>query len=330
MHVLATGVAGFAGHHLVEHVLATTDWTLTGLVSFQHRGCPQRLAHLPRSERFRILYADLKSPLSPRTIDAVGPVDVIINAAAESHVDRSISEPVPFVTNNVQVALHMLELARLVKPRAFFQISTDEVYGPAPAEYAHREWDTILPSNPYSASKAAQEAVAISYWRTYGVPVVITNTMNLIGERQDIEKFVPMVISKVVRSEEVTIHGRPPNVGSRYYLHARNWADAHVFLATKTPARYTDGAAIDRPDKYHVVGEREVDNLEMAERIAAVVGKPLEKRFEDFHATRPGHDRRYALDGSKLREFGWSPPVPLDESLERMVRWTLAHPEWMK
>ena len=330
MHVLATGVAGFAGHHLVEHLLKETDWTITGLASFKHRGCPRRLTHLHPNERLRIVYSDLCSPITPRTIETIGKVDVIINAASESHVDRSISEPASFVSNNVQVALNMLELARVIKPRVFLQVSTDEVYGPAPAGYAHREWDTILPSNPYSASKAAQEAVAISYWRTYDVPVVITNTMNLIGERQDVEKFIPMVIAKVVRGEEVTIHGRPPNVGSRYYLHARNWADAHRFLAERNPSRYADGGTTDRPDKYHVVGEREVDNLEMAERIASIIGSPLKKRFEDFHATRPGHDRRYALNGAKLREAGWIAPVPLDESLERTVRWTLKHSEWMR
>ena len=330
MHLLATGIAGFAGHHLIEHILQETDWRITGIVSFRHRGCPIRLAHLHPNERLRILYADLAAPITARTCDAIGDVDVIINAASESHVDRSISDPVSFVANNVAVALHMLEFSRLAKPRVFLQVSTDEVYGPAPQGYAHREWDVQLPSNPYSASKSAQESIAISYWRTYDVPVVITNTMNLIGERQDIEKFVPMVISKVSRGEEVTIHGRPPNVGSRFYLHARNWADAHKFLAMKTPTRYQDGGTSDRPDKYHVVGEREVDNLQMAKTIASIVGKPLKATFEDFHATRPGHDRRYALDGQKLRSVGWTLPVPLDESLERTVQWTLRHPEWMR
>lgn len=330
MNVLITGVAGFAGHHLVEHLLQTTNWNLVGIASFRHRGCPQRLAHLlPRfSERLRIVYADLKAPVTDRTEEAIGSIDAVVNAGAESHVDRSITDPVPFVENNVSLALHMLELARKLKPRVFVQVSTDEVYGPAPDDYRHVEWDTILPSNPYSASKAAQEAIAISYWRTYGVPVVITNTMNLIGERQDAEKFVPMVISKIAKGEVVTIHGRPPQVGSRFYLHARNWADATRFLVARgAPARYPEA---DRPDKYHVVGEREVDNLTMAEMIASTIGKPLKHQFEDFHATRPGHDRRYALNGEKLLAAGWHPPVPLDESLARTVQWTLRNPEWMR
>lgn len=331
-HVVVTGAAGFAGHHLVEHLLRTTDWKITGLVSFRHRGCPRRLAHLHPDERLQILYADLKAPLTSRTVDEIGPVDVIFNVGAESHVDRSISDPVPFVENNTSLALNMLEYARAAKPKVFLQISTDEVYGPAPDGYAHKEWDPVLPSNPYAASKAAQEAIAISYWRTYGVPVVITNTMNLIGERQDTEKFVPMVISKVLRSEEIVIHGTPERIGSRFYLHARNHADALKFLATRPAALYSDSSAsqIARPDRYHVVGEREVDNFTMAKRIAEILDKPLKHRFEDFHATRPGHDRRYALDGSKLLATGWSPPVLLDESLARAVRWTLAHPEWTR
>lgn len=332
MHVVVTGAAGFAGHHLVEHLLRTTDWKITGLVSFRHRGCPRRLAHLypDPSARLHVAYHDLKSPLTTRLIDEIGAVDIIFNVGAESHVDRSITDPMPFVENNTSLALTMLEYARAVKPKVFLQISTDEVYGPAPDGYAHKEWDPVLPSNPYAASKAAQEAIAISYWRTYGVPVVITNTMNLIGERQDTEKFVPMVIGKILRGEEITIHGTPERVGSRFYLHARNHADALKFLSTREPTAYRDSNDIVRPDRFHVVGEREVDNFTMAKRIAEILDKPLKHRFEDFHATRPGHDRRYALDGRKLLETGWAPPVALDESLARAVKWTLAHPEWSR
>lgn len=326
MNVLITGAAGFAGHHLAEHLINTTNWNLHGIVSFKHRGCPRRLIHLDKN-RLTIHYSDLKSPVTPRVIEAIGPIDAIVNAGAESHVDRSISDPVSFVENNVSLALNMLEYAKITKPKIFIQISTDEVYGPAPLNYQHKEWDSLIPSNPYSASKAAQEAIAISYWRTYRVPVVITNTMNLIGERQDTEKFVPMTISRVMKGEVMPIHGEPGKIGSRFYLHARNWADANKFLIERgTPAMYPDA---DRPDRFHVVGEREVDNLEMATMIAKAVGKSLRYKLEDFHSTRPGHDLRYALDGTKLAEEGWKMPIPLDESLERTVKWMVAHTEWL-
>src|SRR5262249_4092532 len=152
--------------------------------------------------------------------------------------DRSITDPVPFVRNNVDVVLNTLELTRVVNPRSLILVSTDEVYGPVDAadHTGHPEWDVILPSNPYSASKAAQEAIAISYWRTYGIPLQIVNCMNMIGERQDPEKFVPLVLGKVLRGETVTIHGTKEEIGTRHYLHARNLADGITFLLTRTRA----------------------------------------------------------------------------------------------
>jgi dTDP-glucose 4,6-dehydratase len=226
----------------------------------------------------------------------------------------------------------------VVEPEIFIQISTDEVYGPAPDDYSHKEWDAFIPSNPYSASKAAQEAIAISYWRTYGMPVVITNTMNMIGEMQDSEKFVPMVIKRVLNGEVVTIHassGPERRIGSRFYLHARNLADACMFLLRRGErAMYSTGA--DRPDKWHVVGERELTNLEMAVLIQSCLSDefgryvPLKVEYQDFHGTRPGHDLRYALDGTKIAEAGWTPPISLESSLRKTIRWTLENELWSK
>jgi dTDP-glucose 4,6-dehydratase len=225
----------------------------------------------------------------------------------------------------------MLEYARKAKPKAFVQISTDEVYGAAPAGVNHSEWDKLLPSNPYSASKAAQEALAIAYWRTYGVPVIISNTMNIFGEMQDREKFIPMVISRIAKGEPVTVHGSPGNIGSRFYLHARNQADAILWiLQNQEPVLYEDGKADCLPLRFNVVGNIEMDNLEVAKTIAHLMGKPLQYKFEDFHMTRPGHDRRYSLDGSRLAKAGWKAPHSFEDSLKRTIEWTLAHTEWMK
>ena len=222
----------------------------------------------------------------------------------------------------------MLEYAREAKPKAFIQFSTDEVYGAAPGETLHAEWSPILPSNPYAASKAAQEAIAISYWRTYGVPVVLTNTMNLFGERQDAEKFIPMLISKIARGEEVTIHGRPDYIGKRFYIHCRNMADALLFVLKGDPQQYQDSDSLIIPDRWNIVGEVEMDNLSVAQLIAEIIGQPLKYKLVDFHAARPGHDRRYALDGRKLAAAGWAPPVSFKESLRRVVQWTLESKVW--
>ena len=326
--LLITGIAGFGGSHAMEHVLANTDWEIVGLASFRHRGDPLRLVNADPA-RVRVHYADLRSDLSPRLIDQIGHVDYIWHLAAESHVDRSIAEPRHFMENNVGATLTILEYARAVKPRAVIQVSTDEVYGPAPIGHDHVEWSPIIPSNPYSAAKAAQEAAAIAYWRTYGVPLVITNTMNLFGERQDPEKFIPMCISRVLAGQPVTVHGSEDRIGSRFYLHARNHADALLWLTrNRPPAEYEEGLT-DRPDRYHVRGEREIDNLEMAQLIARLLGRPLRYEFVDFHAARPGHDRRYALDDAKLRGLGWTPLFSLEASLARTIDWTLGHREWV-
>ena len=323
--VLLTGIAGFVGSHIVEHLQAETDWEIVGLASFRHLGDPLRAeAFGPRVQLFT---ADLTAPMSDRLVDLIGPIDFIINAAAESHVDRSITYPRHFIENNVSLAITMLEYARLVKPRSFVQISTDEVYGPAGPGTEFKEWSAIMPSNPYSASKAAQEAIAYSYWRTYDVPVVITNCMNMFGERQDAEKMVPLTIRAVHRGDVVPIHGTAEFIGSRSYLHARNHADALLHILRRPVHHFADGN--DRPLRFNISGNREMDNLAIAQLIAEIMGKPLFWQFVDFHATRPGHDLRYALDGTKLESSGWEPRLTLEASLERTIRWTLAHPEWL-
>lgn len=347
MKILLTGAAGFVGAHVLRHILQNTDWNVVCPVSFKHKGMPVRITssvEIDQWHRVKVIRRDLATPLIPAD---TGPIDVVMNVASESHVDRSIDAPREFIDNNVQLMMSMLDFARYAKPKLFLQMSTDEVYGPAPVGYAHKEWDTILPSNPYSASKAAQEAICIAYWRTYGVPVVITNTMNIIGEMQDPEKFMPKVMQHVAQGKEMPIHtDEYDQPGSRFYLHARNLADAWVWLTRlyldprpvagfvvdgrffpdMVPS-FADGN--DRPDKWHIVGERELDNVEMAQLIADAMGKELLWKPVHFHQSRPGHDLRYALDGSKLADAGWKAPFSLEDSLRKTVQWTLAHPEWL-
>jgi dTDP-D-glucose 4,6-dehydratase len=711
MRILLTGAGGFAGAHFLEHVLATTDWDVVATDSFRHRGTTDRIAQVLRCHpaqeeapdtrhrewrhRTTVLTHDLTAPFSPQAqavIAGPGGLDFLIAMASESHVDRSITDPVAFTENNVAVVLNTLELARVLKPRAVVAISTDEVYGPVEAGFlGHKEWSPILPSNPYAASKAAQEALVISYWRTYGVPAIITNcydlktrvmtsaglkgcddlrfgdqvwtldadenlvletvqrtvrmpgdgqmiriqgtgisqlvtrnhrmmirrpvgnprrwqkieevtaeslltlkgrvrvprtgiwsgsadpvfrpyehmsppvsrgsstggrgwqpaflpqempteqmaalfgwyisegclaqntvrfgaatrqqqdeiasllqglggrepyvngralciahghlaellalagtgsrskaipqfireldtkylqvffdtmiagdgsrygagavyytisrrlaeqmcevgmklgysarisvretwnpaktvisqsyitrltpnggevearnvseedydgdvwclsvpsgrvfverdgvislsgqTMNLIGERQHPEKFVPKTLRAILSGQEAVIHGSPGNIGSRHYLHARSMADAVLWLLqyrmpavfpAHAPAERTGLITVrpqvrtaDRPDRYNVASPDRVDNLTLAHMIAAAAGRPLRYRLEDFHSARPGHDPHYGLDPGKITALGWKAPVPFAESLERTVRWTLRHPDWL-
>lgn len=331
--VLLTGASGFVGSHVLRHILVNTDWEIVCPTTFTHKGLQDRVRLSidgvdDALKRVKVVLCDFTSPISPLTAREFGKIDYVLNLASESHVDRSIIEPAPFIINNVALICHILDWARNTDIEKFVQISTDEVYGPAPDGYAHIEWvDQHLPSNPYSASKAAQEDIAFSYWRTYGIPLAITNTMNIIGEMQDPEKFVPMVIKRVLTGEKVLIHGSlDGRIGSRFYLHARNQADALLHVLELDFPVY---GPVDRPLRLHIAGEREVDNLELAMLIAHYAGKSLNYEVVDFHSSRPGHDLRYALDCDKIEATGWKAPLPLEKSLQKTVEWTLNHKEWL-
>ena len=339
--VLLTGAAGFVGHHTLAHLLKTTDHNFVVTDSFKHRGISARLRsvfeEIPSAEkRVRVFTHDLNVPIDSVTASEFGNINFIINMASESHVDRSITDPREFFINNVNLVLTVLDYARNCSAlEMMIQISTDEVYGPAAIGHYHKEWESQFPSNPYSASKASQENACFAYWRTYGIPLLITNTMNIIGERQDKEKFLPITISNLTKQQNVPVHAKLDSsgkweVGSRYYLHARNQADALRFLLEKSPEldlRYKSGT---KPlEKFNVVGERELRNDQLVELVAQFLGVSPQIEYLDFHSSRPGHDLRYALDSGKLKELGWKPPVPLEKSIERTVQWYQKNTNWL-
>lgn len=206
--------------------------------------------------------------------------------------------------------------------------NTDEVYGQAEKDGpGHKEWDVILPSNVYSASKAAQEAACISYWRTYDVPLVLTNMMNAVGEWQDKEKFLPKLIYKIATDQTMEIYGDVGNIGSRFYIHCKNIADSLIFISKLKPSMYSDGAP--RPERYNVVGDMEMDNLQVAQFVAAMMGKRLHYKLIPCETARKGYDKRYALDGSKLAALGWKHPLPTLQAIEQIVQWTMKNPHWV-
>jgi dTDP-glucose 4,6-dehydratase len=319
--VLITGAAGFIGRHLVKRVLETTDWRIIAIDSLSYAADTDKLFNDPSYDRkrVRVIWHDFRSPITDEMRRSIGYVDYIVNVASNSHVDRSIENPSSFFLNNTALIANVLEMVRDVAPEKFIQISTDEVFGPAPKRYGHKEWDVHVPSNPYSASKSAQEALSIAYWRTFGVRLIITNTMNNFGEGQNQEKFVPLIIRKLLADKSILVHGQFDNgkfiPGSRYWLHASTHADALIFLLNNAqPNKFPESS---RPSRWNIVGDIEIDNEEMVYRVAEILGVQPKIRRDDFHSSRPGHDLRYALDGTKLRNYGFKPSTTFEEALLR-------------
>jgi len=333
--LLLTGIAGSIGYHFAVHFLHNTDWNIVGVASFRHRGWADRIdellkSHPEYSSRLTMVTHDLVGPMSSMTKKKIGHIDYIINLAALSDVEASIHDPVTYIQNNVWLTLNLLEYAREVKPQAFVQFSTDEVYGPTDGKHLYKEWDAIVPSNPYAASKACQEAIAISYWRTYNIPVVITNTMNNFGEMQQSSKY-PVMIQKAIESgQEVTIHGEANGeIGSRSYVHSRNVADAVLHILARPPYMHKP-LKVDKPDRYNIAGDKQLNNLELAQTIAKLMGKELKYTLVESHVQRPGHDPHYGLDDTKLKATGWQPPMSFEESLKNTITWQQQHKAWIE
>lgn len=324
--VIITGGAGFIGSYVIDKIIKETDWTVICIdkLSYATKGW-KRLEHMGYvgNPRVKTFTWDLIVPFSEGMIQELGDINIIIHMAAETHVDRSIADPVHVIQNNIMSTVYLLEYARKLKNLKMFQyFSTDEVFGPAPHGIMYKEWDRHYPTNPYSASKAASEDICLSYKNTYNMPLLITNLMNVYGARQHVEKFIPLVIKKLLNGETVSIHTEPDQItsGSRFYIHAKNVASAVLFILKHGISG----------EKYNIKGECEVDNETLAKKIAAIMNKELKYELINYHETRPGHDTRYSLDGTKLYNMGWRLESNFDEYLRETVEWTLLHPEWLE
>ena len=339
--VLITGGAGFIAHHLIHFLLIKTDWTIISLDRLDYSGNLNRLDNiLSKSSvidksRVKIVYHDLKSEINPWIKKEIGDVDVILHLAAGSHVDRSIDFPMEFVLDNVVGTANILDYARLINDKKglerFIYFSTDEVFGPAPKNVDYKENDRYNSTNPYSATKAGGEELAVAYENTYNLPVFITHTMNVFGERQHPEKFIPMCIRKIRDGDPVTIHSdkTKKNPGSRHYIHAEDVAEAIYFILTKKIENEFDyGGA--KCQKFNIVGAEEVNNLELAQIIANCQNKELKYEMVDFHSSRPGHDLRYSLSGEKMKKLGWQPSIKLTERIKQVVDWSLNNENWIE
>ncbi len=353
MKILITGGCGFVGHHLVEHFLKNTNWEIIifDKLSYAASGLDRvRDIKAFDDKRVHFFSIDFTREISEGIFKETHDVDYILHVGAETHVDNSIVDPKSFVYSNVVGTFNMLEFARqcmkmgLPDLKAFVYFSTDEVFGPAEIpnykvietgilrkpgrgywkedKVTYKEWDRYNSTNPYSATKAGGEELVLSYMNTYGLPGFITHCMNIFGERQHPEKFIPKIMRNIIGDKTTIIHGTPDgqNSGSRFYIHARNVANAVHFLLDKFEQR----------EKYNIVGEKELTNLELARHVAHYMGyNDWKYKIVDFHSSRPGHDLRYSLDGNKMKSLGWRVPMTIFDSLKSTVKWTMENEQWM-
>jgi dTDP-glucose 4,6-dehydratase len=313
--VLVTGGAGFIGSNFVRHALAAhSTWEVTTLDKLTYAGRLENLEGVIDHPRHTFVKGDVADPGVAAPL--VQAAEIVVHFAAETHVDRSIISAGEFITTDVFGTFVLLEAAREAPAlRRFVQISTDEVYGSV-AEGSSRETDELRPRNPYSASKAGADRLAYSYWATYGVPVVITRASNNYGPYHFPEKVIPLFITNAIDDIPVPLYG--DGLQERDWLHVADHCRAVDFLVDAgVPG-----------EVYNVGGGNHVRNIDLTKRILALVGKP-ESLIRPV-ADRVGHDRRYALDTSKLRALGWQPQVPFDDGLRETVAWYRHHERWWR
>ena len=315
MKLLVTGGCGFIGSNFIRHVLESrgSGVSIVNLDKLTYAANPASLADIAHLPNYRFVRGDIVDP------DVVGVAmdgcDAVVNFAAETHVDRSLLGDASFIETDVRGVFVLLEEARRRGVRKFVQISTDEVYGSI-AEGSFTEESALNPRNPYAASKAGGDRLAYSYWASYGMPVIVTRASNNYGPYQYPEKLIPLFVTNAIDDLPLPLYGDGKNV--RDWLFVRDHAAAIDFLLDAGQPGET----------YNVAGGNEAENLAITRRVLAELGKPESLiRFVD---DRPGHDRRYSLDASKLARLGFSASTPFDEGLSETVRWYRDREEWWR
>ncbi|MEP6914977.1 MAG: dTDP-glucose 4,6-dehydratase [Acidobacteriota bacterium] len=315
VEVLVTGGAGFIGSNFVRHALAAhPDWHVTTLDKLTYAGRLENLTGVLDDPRHSFVHGDVADAATAAPL--VAAAEMVVHFAAETHVDRSLISAGEFIMTDVYGTFVLLEAARQApRLRRFVQISTDEVYGSVP-DGASRETDELRPRNPYSASKAGADRLAYSYWATYGVPVIVTRASNNYGPYQFPEKVIPLFITNAIDDVPVPLYG--DGLNERDWLHVSDHCRALDLLVQSG----TSG------EVYNVGGGNHVRNVDLTRRILKLAGKPesLIRPVPD----RPGHDRRYAVDTTKLRALGWAPEVPFETGLRETVAWYEQNPWWWR
>jgi dTDP-glucose 4,6-dehydratase len=315
-NILLTGGAGFIGSNFINYILDEhSDYNIVNLDKLTYAGNLENLVTSERKKNYRFVKGDITNAELVNSLFRKYDINYVINFAAESHVDRSILDSEVFFRSNVLGTNVLLEAARKFNIEKFVQISTDEVYGSLGAEGLFTEDTPLHPNSPYSASKASADMMAMAFYHTYGLPVVITRCSNNYGPFQFPEKLIPLMIINSLNGKKLPVYGDGMNIRDWIYVIDHNKAIETVFEKGKTGEVYNIGASTEMP------------NIEIIKLILRKLGKSEE--MIEFVKDRPGHDRRYAIDSSKIKnELGWEPHFSFEEAISKTVKWYIDNKNW--
>lgn len=310
--ILVTGALGFIGSHFIRYTLENFKDIL--IVGFSRLSSQKNLLRVKDIRgKFTLTYGDIAEDIS----GLLENIDIVFNFAAKTFVDHSIKDPAPFIRSNIIGTYNLLEQARLYKTPLFVQISTDEVYGSI-LEGAYTEEARLNPTNPYSSSKAAADMLVISYGNTYKLPYIITRTENNFGSFQHPQKVFPTFVKKALNGENLPVYGDGK--------HKRMWIRVEDHCSAIWHLVNNNARGI-----YHIAGEQELENIELAKRILRILNLSEDRiEFVPDYNIRPGHDRRYALDVTKLKSLGWQPKYNLEIGIKEVVNWYAENKWWLE
>jgi dTDP-glucose 4,6-dehydratase len=306
--LLITGGAGFIGANFIAYLLRHTDYCITNIDALTYAGREENISGFKYSKRYRFIKGDI-TERDQLMMAFDKKYDAIIHFAAETHVDRSINDPYPFIKTNVYGTLNLLQTVLTGKAHKMIHISTDEVYGSlSHADPPFTEESNVAPNNPYSASKASADLLVRSFYKTHGLPLVITRCSNNYGPMQHPEKFIPKIITNALNNQEIPLYGDGLNIRDWVYVEDHCRA-IHLVLEKGTAG-----------EVYNIGGSEEKTNREVIEAILEQMGK--DASLIKYVADRKGHDRRYAMDSSKIkRELGWEPSVSFKQGIKKTIDW---------
>lgn len=314
--LLVTGGAGFIGSNFIRIAIKTGNYSIVNIDKLTYAGNLENLKDIENNEIYKFYYGDITDYSFLRELYHKEKFDVIINFAAETHVDRSIQNSYPFIHTNVVGTQVLLELAREAKISRFIQISTDEVYGSLPEIGKFIEESPLKPNSPYSASKASADLLVRAYNKTYNVPAIITRCSNNYGPYQFPEKLIPLVILNALQQKDIPVYGDGKNV--RDWIYVEDHCKAILSILEKG----VDG------EIYNIGANCEKQNIDIVRLILKILG--LDDSLIKFVEDRPAHDKRYAIDSSKINtQLGWYPEVPFDEGIKKTIQWYKDNQSWV-